>query len=348
MVVAGVALAWLALFGVAAWLGISSRAALATASGQPAGAVARRLRPRIWENYYGVTILSSGRAIVVGDKGLVMISDDKGRTWTREHLLKDHIDYDLYSVAFTPNGRQGWTVGDGGSIFHSSDGGTTWHLQDSDVSAALLKVDVIDAQRACAVGDRGTVLCTDDGGTTWHSHNFKDFVFFDLAFTDPNNGWAVGEFGTTLHTADGGKTWTLQTGGHRSPTASPYFAIAFTNASNGFAFGLNGVDMVTTDGGQSWQTGKLSGEPRSIFAAATAPSSGQLFVGGADGTLGALEQGKFATAAGSTKNSIIAIALTPAYGLAVGRSGTILRTKDHGKHWSPVTSIGPTSWQARR
>jgi hypothetical protein len=32
-------------------------------------------------------------------------------------------------VHFTPNGRQGWVVGDGGLILHTTDGGTTWFSQ---------------------------------------------------------------------------------------------------------------------------------------------------------------------------------------------------------------------------
>src|SRR5215469_1102355 len=52
---------------------------------------------RSWESYFGVTILPSGRAIVVGDKGVVMTSDDAGRTWTRQHLKRGSKYYDLYS-----------------------------------------------------------------------------------------------------------------------------------------------------------------------------------------------------------------------------------------------------------
>lgn len=342
---AGVASAWIALLCAAVWLGVSPRAARATADG-PRG-VASRLPLRTWENYFGVAILPSGRGIVVGDKGVVMTTDDKGQTWSRQQLRKGPSAYDLYSVAFTADGSQGWAVGDGGAIFHSGDSGATWNVQENKVAAALLKVAVVDAQKACAVGEHGTVLCTSDGGATWDLRKFDDLVFFDLAFTDSRNGCAVGEFATALRTDDGGKTWTVQTGGQRSISADPYFAIAFADASNGLAFGLNGADMVTSDGGKSWKPGMVVGDSHSVYAAVTRPGGGAaLYLGGADGTLGALEQGKMVAVADATSNSITGLALSPAYGLAVGMSGTVLRSEDVGQHWSSVTAGAAAQAQA--
>src|SRR5258708_580336 len=95
------------------------------ADGEGTGAASRP-----WENYFGVAMLPGGRAIVVGDKGVVMSSMDKGATWTRFQLTKNAQYLDLYSVAFTADGSRGWAVGDGGTIFRSDDRGTTWTLQN--------------------------------------------------------------------------------------------------------------------------------------------------------------------------------------------------------------------------
>ena len=340
---AGVASAWIVLWSAAGWL--SPRMARAAAEGPPAAA--SQLPLRTWENYFGTAILPSGRGIVVGDKGLVMTSDDKGQTWSRRQLRKGPNAYDLYSVAFTPDGSQGWAVGDGGAIFHSGDSGATWTLQENKVVAALLKVAVVDAQKACAVGEHGTVLCTGDGGTTWNLRKFDDLVFFDAAFTDAQNGWVVGEFATALHTGDGGKTWNIQTGGERTISADPYFALAFADASNGLAFGLNGADMVTADGGKSWKPGTVVGATRSIYAATTKPGGGaSLYLGGADGTLGDMADGKLTVSPGATSNAITGLALSPAFSLAVGLSGTVLRSEDVGQHWSSVTAGAVAQAQA--
>ena len=345
---AGVTSALVLLLCAGLWLGLAPTAARATVDG-PQGA-ASRLPERTWENYFGVAILPSGRAIVVGDKGIVMTSEDKGQTWSRRQLAKGPALFDLYSVAFAPDGSHGWVVGDGGAIFRSDDSGATWKLQENKQPAALLKIAVVDAQKACAVGEHGTVLCTSDGGATWNLQKFEDIVFFDVAFTDPQNGWAVGEFATAIHTADGGKTWSVQTGGQRSISADPYFAIAFADPTNGLVVGLNGTDMVTTDGGKSWKAGALPGETHSIFSAVPKPAGGapdELYLGGADGTLGSLEQGKMVAASSATSNSITAVALSPGYSLAVGVAGTVLRSEDVGQHWSSVTAGAVAQTQAQ-
>jgi len=143
--------------------------------------------------------------VVVGDKGVIMISDNQGQTWARQQI-KHGVKYDdLYSVAFTADGSSGWVVGDNGIIYHSSDHGTTWIEQKAPaaVTGALIKVAVVDAQKVCAGGDHGTIVCTTDGGANWSLQNIGDIGLFDMTFTDADNGLGVGEFLAIVHTADG-------------------------------------------------------------------------------------------------------------------------------------------------
>jgi photosystem II stability/assembly factor-like uncharacterized protein len=303
------------------------------AEGEGIGAASRP-----WENYFGVAILPGDRAIVIGDKGVVMSSMDKGGTWTRIQLTKNSQYLDLYSVAFTRDGSRGWAVGDGGTIFRTDDRGTTWTLQSSAATSALLKIAVIDAQKACAVGEHGVVICTEDGGANWTVKKFEDLVFFDVVFTDPNHGWAVGEFSTTIRTTDGGKTWNVQTGGKRVVAFDPYFAIVFKSATEGLVLGLNGIDLQTTDGGNTWKAGTLPDQHRSFYAAATVPSDGSTiyYVGGEDGMTARVVDGKVIRTATVTSNSITSVAFSSSFGLAVGLSGTVMRTEDGGQNWTQL------------
>lgn len=320
---------------VGLWIGGWPTIAPATEAERREG-VGQASRP--WENYFGVTILSTDRAVVVGDKGVVMTSTDRGSTWTRVQLTKDHKFYDLYSVSFTPDGSRGWAVGDDGAIFRTDDGGATWKLQTSAQSTALLKIAVIDAQKACAVGEHGAVLCTDDGGANWNAKKFEDLVFFDIVFTDPNHGWAVGEFATTIRTNDGGKTWSVQTGAQRLVTVDPYFAIVFQNASDGLVLGLNGIDMQTTDGGNTWKAGQLPDQHRSFYSAVAVPSGGSssFYVGGEDGITARVVDGKVIRTATVTSNSITSMAFSSHFGLAVGLAGTVMRSEDGGQNWTQL------------
>jgi photosystem II stability/assembly factor-like uncharacterized protein len=330
---AGLKSIWLVALCACLLIGGLSTAAPAADSAQGLGPASRP-----WENYFGVAILSNDRTVVVGDKGVVMTSTDRGVTWNRIQLTKDSKYYDLYSVAFTADGSRGWLVGDGGSIFRSDDRGASWTLQSSGQTAALLKVAVIDPQNACAVGEHGLVLCTSDAGAHWNTQKFEDLVFFDVVFTDANHGWAVGEFSTTIRTVDGGKTWTVQTGAKRIVTLDPYFAIVFKNANDGLVLGLNGIDMQTTDGGNTWQTGTLPDQHRSFYAAVTAISDGSIvfYVGGEDGITARVLGGKVVRTDTVTSNSITSIAFSSNYGIAVGLSGTIMRSEDAGQNWSEL------------
>jgi len=318
------------------WAGLLTIGRLTIAPAAEGEGIGAASRP--WENYFGVAILPGDRAIVIGDKGVVMTSTDKGGTWTRIQLTKNSQYLDLYSVAFTPDGSRGWAVGDGGTIFRTDDRGTTWTLQSSAATSALLKIAVIDAQKACAVGEHGVVICTEDGGANWTVKKFEDLVFFDVVFTDPTHGWAVGEFSTTIRTTDGGKTWNIQTGGKRVVTFDPYFAIVFKSATDGLVLGLNGIDLQTTDGGNTWKAGTLPDQHRSFYAATTVPSDGSTiyYVGGEDGMTARVVDGKVIRTATVTSNSITSVAFSSSFGLAVGLSGTVMRTEDGGQNWSQL------------
>jgi photosystem II stability/assembly factor-like uncharacterized protein len=72
-------LIWSLVLCASLWIGGWSTTP-AIAADQQAG-VGPASRP--WENYFGVTILSDNRTVVVGDKGVVMTSTNRGGTWTR-------------------------------------------------------------------------------------------------------------------------------------------------------------------------------------------------------------------------------------------------------------------------
>jgi photosystem II stability/assembly factor-like uncharacterized protein len=289
---------------------------------------------RSWESYFGVAILPSGRAVVAGDKGVVMTTDDLGRTWTRQRLKSGPKYYDLYSVAFTPDASHGWAVGDGGVIFRTDDRGTTWTEQKGPpgLNGALLKIAVADAQKFCAGGEHGMLLCTSDGGANWNLQKFHDINFFDVVFTDPNNVWAVGEFATLMHSADGGKTWQMLNGGQLGK-GDPLFSIAF-DGQQGLAVGLIGTSLQTSDGGKTWQAHELPIEHRSLYTVTTVPSqSGEFYAAGEQGLAFLITNGEVTSVPSGVADAIAASAFSPRFGIATGLSGTLLRSDDGGRHW---------------
>lgn len=316
--------------------------AAVTGSGFAAtGGQASPLQDRSWESYYGVTILPTGRVVLVGDKGLVMTSDDQGKTWRRQQLKKGLKYYDLYSVAFTPDGSRGWLVGNAGMIFRSDDHGLTWNPEapPAGVDSALLKLAVADAQTVCAAGEHGVIICSQDGGSTWNLQKINDYAFFDIAFTGPTTGFAVGEFSTVVQTSDAGKTWKLVTGGDMMKKgADPYFAIAFSNPQNALAVGLAGDSLKTTDGGKTWTPGNLPSEHQSLYVISPLPSHpGNFFVAGENGMAAMLNGGQLVPIKTGSSSAITSAAFAPGFAIAVGLSGTILTSNDGGQHWHSIT-----------
>ncbi len=294
---------------------------------------------RSWESYFGVTILPSGRTVVAGDKGVIMTTDDGGRTWTRQLLKKGPKYYDLYSVAFTPDGSRGWVVGDAGVIYRSDDGGTTWTEQQgpAGLNTALLKIAVVDAQRFCAGGEHGVLLCTSDGGTSWNLQKFHDFAFFDVIYPDPQNIWAVGEFATLLHSGDGGKSWQARNGGE-SGKGDPLFSIAF-NGNQGIAVGLIGTSLQTSDGGKTWQTRELANGHRSLYTVSSLPSqTGEFYAAGEQGLAAIIANGEVTPVPSGVADAIAASAFSSRFGISTGLAGTLLRSEDGGRHWRSLLS----------
>jgi photosystem II stability/assembly factor-like uncharacterized protein len=331
-------LLWHAMFCV----GVLCVAAAGVASAT--GELKARPQPdRSWESYFGVTILPSGRAVVVGDKGVVMTTDDAGRTWTRQHLKRGPKYYDLYSVAFTPDGSRGWAVGDWGVIYRTDDGGNTWSEQKGPpgLNTALLKIAVVDAQRFCAVGEHGVLLCTSDGGANWNLQKFRDLVFFDLTYTDPNNVWAVGEFATLLHSANGGKSWQVLNGGELGK-GDPLFSITF-DGRQGLAVGLIGTSLQSSDGGATWQAHELPIAHRSLYTLSPVPSqAGEFYAAGDEGSAALITNGEVTPVQSGVATAIAASAFSPHFAIAVGLSGTLLRSNDGGRHWRSLVSESET------
>ncbi len=293
-----------------------------------------------WQALYGVAIRPDGTIYIVGSKGLLMVSDDHGRSWNEQvlHERDGNVlfqDRDLYAIQFTPDGTSGWIAGEMGIVLHSGDSGKTWNRQQTGVASNLFNVSAVDAQHAYACGAEGLVLSTVDGGQHWNVYKYKDpIIFFDVHYTDPDNGWMVGEFETILHTTDGGKTWNVSHGGNTGDyTVGPSFSIAFNDPQHALVTGLNGEVLTTEDGGKTWKALKLP-EPLATYAAAVA--AGRFWLGGEGGRLVGMDAAGKWVVHRPTFSDIAAVAFLGNVGYAVGLNGLILRTNDAGEQWQVV------------
>ncbi len=82
---------------------------------------------------------------VVGDcdggYGVILRTDDGGRTWVRQGRPGMIPDVAVFGVG-AANRKTAWVVGSQGTILRTDDGGRTWSQQQSGTSANLYEVAV--------------------------------------------------------------------------------------------------------------------------------------------------------------------------------------------------------------
>ena len=153
---------------------------------------------------FGVKWLNDHTILTVGGYGIVMSSQDAGKTWvyssmpTRETLLDIHCFDELHCIA----------VGSSGSCLLSSDGGVSWSNISMPTSQTLSAIDFPTRSKGWAVGEDGAILNTTDGGMNWTiMTSGSSSYLFDVKFFDSLTGLAVGEKGVILRTENGGRSW---------------------------------------------------------------------------------------------------------------------------------------------
>lgn len=245
-------------------------------------------------------LLASARAgtrmVAVGERGVVMLSDDQGRTFRQARDVP--VDVTLTSVSFVDE-RQGWAVGHWGVVLATRDGGETWALRRKDVQVdrPLFAVHFFDAHNGVAVGLWSLVLVTDDAGANWRSvappppegSNKADLNLLGLFADDRGRVYAAAERGMVLRSDDRGASWSYAATGYKG---SFWTGLALPGGVL-LAGGLRGSLYRSADDGRNW-----------------------------------------ARVATDSKSSITAMAVHEGRVVAVGLDGLVLRSTDAGATFS--------------
>ncbi|RQS06735.1 YCF48-related protein [Burkholderia sp. Bp8998] len=227
------------------------------------------------------TAKASSRIVAVGDHGIVMLSDDNGGSFRQARSVP--VDTTLTAVAFVDRDN-GWAVGHGGVVIHTSDGGEHWTLQRKDLSVdqPLWGVYFKDRQNGWAVGLWSLMLQTKDGGASWQTVKAPvppgakkaDRNFFSV-FGDGKDGIYIScEQGLVLRSADSGQTWSYVETGYQG---SFWTGLALPDGTL-LVGGLRGNVYRSDDHGANWThsatdfsnsiTGFSAGSHGVVFASA--------------------------------------------------------------------------------
>lgn len=260
-----------------AGLALSPAAALAAAPTgplrQPAGMTHRAARGMLTR-----VVRTGKRLVALGERGLVVLSDDGGRQWRQAQVP---VSVTLTSASFI-DGSRGWMVGHGGVVLHTTDGGQNWTVQTDGV--ALAKAALLQAQAQAHAHGRDRAVqqaqrLVEEGA---------DKPLLSVCFADAQRGMAVGAFGLAATTHDGGKTWVPCMGRLPNPQGLHLYALA-QHGKTWLVAGEQGLLMRSGDGGASFEP-LASPSTRSFFAA-TATRNGGFVLGGLLGNAGLIESG---------------------------------------------------------
>ena len=187
-------------------------------------------------------------------ESLIIQTANGGQTWHRQN--SGVLGKPLRKVYFR-SALEGWCLGEGGVLIHTSDGGKTWKPIETGTENNLHDFFITETT-GWIVGDWGTLLKTTDGGQTFAEVDgsvFNRKSLKGVCFVDENYGWIITynapngkNAGYIYRTTDGGNTWEEQ-----FTTEAALFNLYFIDKQTGWVVGDRRSVYATTDGGQTWQ-----------------------------------------------------------------------------------------------
>lgn len=158
---------------------------------------------------------ASGKGIVVGQFGTIMVTEDGGASWQPVTPPWDEwselgFGAQLYDVTLDDSG-QITVVGEFGYVLRSHDMGKTWTLAHEGEATLNGMVLEPGGSVGYAVGQVGTVLKTTDGGKSWTKLDlgFKEHITDNLLSVDvlDNGDVIVVGIRSMLIGSNNGSTW---------------------------------------------------------------------------------------------------------------------------------------------
>lgn len=230
-------------------------------------------------------------AVAVGERGYILVSEDKGEHWQRANSPSHRL---LTAVTATPDG-QFWAVGHDRLILSSTDQGRNWQVKYDGMKAAadqsdeqgldpFLDVHFIDEKKGFAIGSFGLIFRTIDAGDNWHNiagglPNEDELHLNQMVSDQEGYIYVFGEAGLFVRSPDKGQTWQKLD----MPYEGTFNGALVTPGGDLIAYGLQGHIFISHDRGEHWQEMDL-GQSSTLFGA-TMTDDGSLFLVGTDGLL---------------------------------------------------------------
>ena len=211
--------------------------------------------------------VAGARLVAVGERGHVLLSDDKGRSWRQAKSVPTRV---MLTAVFFADSEYGWAVGHDETILNTVDGGETWTRSHFAPEAQQPLLDLWFANRVSgiAVGAYGAYLTTNDGGRHWAESKFAppsapagkagsppagdaepapDYHLNRIVGVG-NRLYIAAEAGQLYRSDNRGATWRVLP----SPYEGSFFGLVPIRGDGLLAFGLRGHLYRSADAGETW------------------------------------------------------------------------------------------------
>lgn len=218
------------------------------------------------------------RQVAVGERGTILISDDRGRSW-QQATVEPQRQISLTALTAL-NPEQLVAVGQDSLILRSNDAGSSWQEVHFDPAAGepLLGAWAAGGKQVVVFGSYGKFYQSDDAGRSWRAVALE----VDRAHLNALDGGSdgrrmlVGEQGLVMRSADNGQHWQQLPAFYNGSL----FGVVRLSAQRWVTYGMRGNVFVTDNFGEQWQAIKV-GNTQPLYGHVVLPDhSGVLIVGG--------------------------------------------------------------------
>lgn len=223
-------------------------------------------------------VRAGDRLLVAGARGIILYSDDQGRTFQSAAVPVRTLITRLYFF----DAQRGWAVGHDAVILRSQDGGASWQevYRKPELESPLFDIAFFDEQHGLAVGAYGLMLATADGGLHWERQPVgdNDFHLNRIVLADDGTAFLAAEAGHVFRSRDRGRSWEL----FSTPYHGSFYGLLLGKKGL-YAYGMRGHLYLSTDQGESWK--KIATGTNSLLADAVQLQDGRQVFVGLNGTL---------------------------------------------------------------
>lgn len=249
----------------------------------------------------GIKKITSTDYIAYGQRGMVLLSTDKGYLWKWVYPV-DSVDKNVFESAepylFDAhffNEKEGLIIGqspkemDKTLLITTQDGGRNWKRRPNTIRG--ISLSFIDERIGFALVkeilsgnvSRNYLAKTIDGGHSWSEIKLSQDSGIDnrqIKFFDENNGYLLSYRYVPIYDSLGNKTgirretmlYGISNGGNEiqliykeiHPNNRYWDNFVFTDKNNGWLYGTSDVYLRTTDGGKSWIEYNIDGNRRRL------------------------------------------------------------------------------------